>query len=84
MYQDGAIHELDYIIGQCKFGVTFKTLENKFKENLGILKEYRRRKNLVEVVYWQGRIEVMKRFLSRKLEPVPPYFDPKKMKPCNK
>lgn len=84
MYQDSVIHELDYIIGQCKFGVTFKTLENKFKENLGILKEATRRKNFVGVVYWQGRIGVMKRFLSRKLEPVPPYFDPKKMKPCNK
>lgn len=84
MYQDGVIHELDYIIGQCKFGVTFKTLENKFEENSGILKEATRRKNFVEVAYSQGRIGVMERFLSRKLEPVPPYFDPEKMKPCNK
>ena len=84
MYQDGVIHELDYIIGQCKFGVTFETLENKFKENLGVLKEHTRRMNLVEVAYWKGRIEVIKRFLSRRLRPVPPYFDPKKMKPVNK
>ncbi len=84
MYQDGVIHELDYIIGQCKFGVTFETLENKFKEKWGILKEATRRKNFVEVAYSQGRIGVMKRFLSRKLEPVPPYFDPEKMNPCNK
>jgi len=84
MYQDGVIHELDYIISQCQLGVTLKTLKNNLEEYSDILGGYIKSKNFIEVAYWHGKIEVMKRFLSGELVPIPPYFDPKRMKPCMK
>jgi len=83
MYQDGVLHELDYIRGQYQLGVTIKALNERFAENLEILKEYEKEKRAIEVAYWSGRVEVMKRFLSKKIELIPPFFDPKEMKPCS-
>lgn len=82
MYQDGVIHELDYIIGQYQLGVTIEALKEKFAENFRILNGYEKEKKLVPIAYWSGRVEVMKRFLSKKFELIPPFFDPEKKKPC--
>jgi len=98
MYQDGLIHSLEHVIEESRTGKLMKdfaeelsdykeTLDKYWKASL----RYERKPKpdklnfaLVEVAYWSGRVEALKRFVSRNVRDIPAFFSPYALKPVKK
>lgn len=80
-YQDGSLHQLQEIIRVCKIGITNKELQELYQKCLKELNNVDFKINPTEFAYRCGRVEVLKRFIDKKKESIPAYFDPIKIMP---
>ena len=82
MYQDGLLHALDDVLTSTALGT--KNKEN-FESDLGRmmqnLEQMQRKHDPVEIAYFSGWVEVLKRFCQRSTEPIPRYFHPYQLPP---
>lgn len=83
IYQDGLIHSLEHIIVESKMGRTSDDFNSTLKEYEQTLQQYKRREILVEIAYWSGRVEALKRLISRNMRDIPPFYDPMKLEPTH-
>lgn len=100
MYQDGLLHSLEHITVDSRMGKTFDDFKNNLAEYEETLQKYEQKlkkhedaenpvelegeKILVEIAYWRGRIEALKRFISRNRRDIPPFYNPMKLEPTSK
>jgi hypothetical protein len=98
MYQDGIIHSLEHLIEDSRIGKSMDGFANQLNEYRKILGKYQRKLSiyernpqsnkpnnaLIEVAYWSGRVEALKRFISNNRRNIPAYFRPYALKPTNK
>jgi SIR2-like domain len=85
MYQDGLLHQLSSILISTALGTKKKVdFENDYGKKLNHLNKMRRRKDLIEIAYWSGRVEVLRRFNNRQKSPIPAFFHPYRMHPTQK
>lgn len=91
MYQDGLLHSLEHIIVESRMGKTFGDFNSTLEEYERRLQKYKRRLQkgeggeiLVEIAYCHGRIEALKRFISRNSRNIPPFYNPMKLEPTKK
>jgi hypothetical protein len=97
MYQDGLIHSLEHSIEGSRTGTLMQDFVkqlNDYEETLNkyfkVLSKYERKPKtdepnyaLVEVAYWSGRVEALKRFVSNNKRDIPAFFSPYSLKPKN-
>jgi len=85
MYQDGLLHALEDVLTSTALGAkrreTFEADLAQAKQNV---EKMEKRKDPIEVAYWSGRTEIMKRFQSRNRASIPPYFHPYRLSPHRK
>jgi hypothetical protein len=85
MYQDGLLHALDDVLTSTALGMKKK---EDFESDLDRAKQFvqkmHRKHDPLEVAYWSGRTEVLKRFGQRSTAPIPRYFHPYRMRPSRK
>jgi SIR2-like domain len=85
MYQDGLIHALSNILTSTALGAKqIETFESDLAEARKILAKMHRRKDPIEISYWTGRAELLRRFLSRSKQKIPPFIHPFRFKPSQK
>ena len=83
IYQDGLMHSLEHIIVESKMGRTSDDFNSTLKKYEQTLQQYKRREILVEIAYWSGRVEALKRLISRNMRDIPPFYDPIKLEPTH-
>ena len=84
MYQDGLQHALTDVFVDGYLG---KKQEDFEKELAGAQKHLalmRKKKDLIEIAYWSGRCEVVRRFCERDTSSIPAYFHPDKLVPIRR
>ena len=85
MYQDGLLHALDDILSSTVLGTKQKTdIELELASASKAVRANVDSKDPVEIAYWSGRQEVLRRFCSRDKSSVPIYFHPRKLTPIPK
>jgi SIR2-like protein len=85
MYQDGLMHVLEDVLVATKLGSKKKEdFEADLREAERVLATMRRKRDPIEISYWSGRLEVIKRFVNRTGTPIPAYFHPYKARPTKK
>jgi hypothetical protein len=98
MYQDGLIHSLEHAIEESRTGKLMKDFAeelNDYKETLDkcwrALSRYEKTPKpdkpnyaLIEIAYWSGRVEALKRFVSYNRRNIPAFFSPYVLKPKSK
>jgi hypothetical protein len=85
MYQDGLLHQLSSILISTALGTKKKVdFENDYGNKLNHLNKMRRRKDVIEIAYWSGRVEVLRRFNNRQKSSIPAFFHPYRMHPTQK
>lgn len=82
MYQDGLLHSLNAVLVYDHLGQTddFPKEERDLNE---ILKRMIKKTDPVEVAYYSGRLEIVKRFNARDGSRIPAYFDVGRFKPSH-
>jgi hypothetical protein len=69
-------------------GAALGSSKEDFKKNLSetedTLNKYSKAGNIVEMAYWGGRFEVIKRYCNRAKTKIPAYFHPNKLIPTHK
>ncbi len=85
MYQDGLLHALGDVLVATRLGSKKKEdFETDLREAERILAAMRRKGEVIEVAYWSGRLEVIRRFVNRTKGPIPAYFHPYDWRPLAK
>jgi hypothetical protein len=98
MYQDGLIHSLEHLIEGSRTGTLMQDFAkqlNDYEETLDkylrALSRYERKPKtdepnyaLIEIAYWSGRVEALKRFISNNKKDIPAFFSPYALKPKNR
>ena len=84
MYQDGLIHALSTVLSGVALGSSREDFEKDVSEAEDTLKKYSKTGNFVEMAYWGGRFEIIKRFCNRAKTKIPAYFHPNKLIPTHK
>ncbi len=91
MYQDGLLHSLEHIIVESRMGKTIDDFNNNLAEYERTRQKYERKlqkhedaQSFVEIAYWDGRVEALKRFISRNRRDIPPFYNPMKLEPTKK
>jgi len=98
MYQDGLHHSLEGAIAESRTGKLMKDLDaqlSDYKKQLDkcrrALSRYEREPKsdklgyvLVEIAYWSGRVEALKRFVANNKRDIPAFFSPYSLKPVKK
>lgn len=84
MYQDGLQHALTYILAGVYLGKKKEDFEKEESANLKHLNLMSKKKNYVEIAYWSGRYEVMRRFCERDSSSIPIYFHPDNLLPTRR
>ena len=84
MYQDGLIHALSTVLSGVALGSSREDFEKDLSEAEDTLKKYSKTGNFVEMAYWGGRFEIIKRFCNRAKTKIPAYFHPNKLIPTHK
>lgn len=98
MYQDGLIHSLEHVIEESRTGKLMKEFSTQLADFKDTLDKYERAVTrygskpndektgfaLVEVAYWSGRVEALKRFASRNTRDIPAFFSPNSLKPVKR
>jgi SIR2-like domain len=85
MYQDGLLHALDDILSATILGM--KRNQDFESELADAAKEIRKMKakgDFVEIAYWSGHYEILRRYCSRDISSIPAYFHPDKLVPVAK
>jgi hypothetical protein len=98
MYQDGLIHSLEYLIENSRTGKLMrdfieeladyqKTLDKCYRAVTRYEKKPKTDKPnfaIIEVAYWSGRVEALRRFISNNKRDIPAFFSPYVLKPRSK
>jgi len=98
MYQDGLIHSLEHLIENSRTGKLMKDFIEELADYQKTLDKYCRAVTryekkpktdkpnfaIVEVAYWSGRVEALKRFISNNKRDIPAFFSPYVLKPVNR
>lgn len=84
MYQDGILHMLNTVLSGTVLGTSKENFEHNLSEAENSLQKYSKEKNFVEIAYWRGRYEVIKRYCNRDKRKIPAYFHPNKLIPTHK
>jgi len=85
MYQDGVLHSLEDVITATALGTKkSEDFAHDFAEAERCLRDYRRKRDPVEIAYWSGRFTVIKKFCARSKSPVLPYFHPYRLRPTKR
>src|SRR5262249_28974439 len=79
MYQDGLLHSFSDVLTSGSLGKRPEDLERELRASEKHLQVMRKRKDIVEIAYWSGRVEVLDRFCKRSSSPIPTYFHPKRL-----
>jgi hypothetical protein len=95
MYQDGLLHSLEHIIVGSREGKSRKDFSDELDEHEKTLdkcwkelgRHEREGKNdepnfaAIDIAYWSGRVEALKRFISSNKRDIPAFFSPYALKP---
>jgi hypothetical protein len=88
MYQDGLQHSFSDVLTGASLGKRPEELERELRsseKHLQLLKRKRDDINIaIEIAYWSGRVEVLRRFCSRDTSRIPIYFHPNRFEPSQK
>ncbi len=98
MYQDGLLHSIEDIVEKSDIGMSFNDFqvelynyERKLNKFLRRLNYYEKKRDdnkvgsiLVEIAYWSGWVESLKRFMSSNGREIPAFFHPFKLQPAKK
>jgi hypothetical protein len=85
MYQDGLLHALEDVLTATTLGTKKKEdFEVDLRESEKRLAQFQRKHNPIEIAYWSGRFEVIRRFINRTKVAIPPYFHPYRGRPLAK
>ena len=84
MYQDGVLHMLTTVLSGTALGNSKEQFEKSQFETRDTLQRYFKKGNFIEVAYFGGQYEVIKRFCNREKTKIPAYFHPKKLIPTHK
>lgn len=85
MYQDGLLHALDDVLTSTALGVKVKeNFESDLSQANQTLEQVRRKHDPIEIAYFTGRVEVLKRFCHRSTAPILRYFHPYRTRPSKK
>lgn len=84
MYQDGVLNQLYKILSKSRIGYPKDAFKSALTEEETFLDEAERDERLIDIAYHIGRIEVLRRFLSNDLSPIPTFFHPQKLVPIHK
>ena len=84
MYQDGLLHMLNTVLSGTALGNSKENFEKSLFEAERALQKHSKEGNLVEVAYWGGKYEVIKRYCNRDKRKIPAYFHPNKLIPSHK
>jgi len=80
-YQDGLLFELNYVLSNSKYGIKIADLKDRLNKKTRILKKYQKENHFIEIPFWTGSVEILKRFLMGKKEPIPfDFFNKEKKK----
>ena len=95
MYQDGLIHSLEHIVASSMTGKSMRDFneelndyEKRVDECCRAITRYEKKRTsdelnhaLVEMAYWRGRVEALRRFIADNKRDVPAFFSPWVLKP---
>ena len=82
MYQDGLIHTLTDLLSATVLATKRKQdFESDLTYSRKIVRESLVQNDILEVAYWSGRTEVLRRFCERDNSRIPKYFHPDKLVP---
>ncbi len=98
MYQDGLIHSLEHLIENSRTGKLMKDFIEELADCQKTLDKYwravtryeKKQKTdkpnfaIIEVAYWSGRVEALKRFISNNKRAIPAFFSPYALKPVKR
>jgi len=84
LYQDGVLHMLTTVLSGTALGVSQEIFQQNLSEAENFLQKYSKEGNFVEVAYWRGQFEVIKRYCSRDNRKIPSYFHPKNLIPTHR
>ena len=85
MYQDGLLHALQDVLTSTTLGIKKKEdFEIDYREAEHRLTQMLRQHDAIEIAYWSGRFEVIRRFVKRTKGPIPAYFHPYRARPLTK
>jgi len=82
MYQDGLLHSLNDVFA-CDYLGQDEDIAKDQVELDKMLKNMKKKHNIVEIAYYTGRIEILKRFRALNSSRIPAYFDIGRLKPSN-
>lgn len=85
MYQDGLLHELDYILDALRLGTS---TQQDFENELGLMHKNvstaQKQKDPIEVAYYSGRYAVINSYSEADYNDIFPYFHPYRLTPLRK
>jgi len=85
MYQDGLLHALGDVLTSTALGLKTKEIfESDLSRTKQTLEEMRRKHDPIEIAYWTGWVEVLKRFCQRTTAPILRHFHPYRARPSKK
>jgi hypothetical protein len=84
MYQDGVLHMLSTVLSGTALGNSKEDFEKSLIETMNTLQNYFKKRNFIEVAYFGGQYEIIKRFCNRDKSRIPAYFHPNKLIPTHK
>lgn len=84
MYQDGLLHVLNDVLSGTALGWERKDFEQELAEDRKRLSRMIKKKDLVEIAYYTGRVEGLARFCARDTSTIPAYFDIGNIKPSRR
>jgi SIR2-like protein len=85
MYQDGLLHALDDVLTSTALGVKNKEdFESDLSQANEALEQVRGKHDPIEIAYFTGRVEVLKRFCRRSTTPILRYLHPYRLRPSKK
>jgi len=88
MYQDGLQHSFSDVLTGASLGKRPEELERELRSSEKHLQQLMRKCDdiniAIEIAYWSGRVEVLRRFCSRDISRIPIYFHPNRFEPSQK
>jgi hypothetical protein len=85
MYQDGLLHSLYDVLSSTVLGTKQKSdIESKLASAARAIRANMDPQDPIEVAYWNGHQEVLRRFCSRDKTEIPTYFHPRNLVPISK
>jgi hypothetical protein len=85
MYQDGLLHALQDVLSSTVLGTKQKSdIESELASVSRAVRASMDSQDPIEVAYWNGHQEVLRRFCSRDKTAIPMYFHPRNLVPVSK